>query len=77
MWSAGVIAWELATGRVPWEDKKPAQIMTAILHKKKHLEIPDGCPQPFKELMLDCFQFEAAKRPSFAQLAQRLKKMKT
>ena len=52
-----------------------AAYMRAHAEEPQRLPIPDGCHEGLAALMRDCWAHEAAARPSFAEVARRLKEM--
>lgn len=69
-----MVMWEILTRRVPFDDR-------AYLFAHKLLNdvvagirpsIPDSSPQDFVMVLEDCWQTEAARRPSFREVARRL-----
>ncbi|GAA0161002.1 non-receptor serine/threonine protein kinase [Lithospermum erythrorhizon] len=68
IFSLGVIIWELCTLRKPWEGIPPSQVVYAVAHDGKRLEIPEG---PLGELISDCWA-EAEDRPSCQEILARL-----
>ena len=54
IFSFGVIAWELITGQVPWENMMYLDVIQVVL-KGERLPIPEKCPEKFKELLHKCW----------------------
>jgi hypothetical protein len=49
------------------------QIVMAVAVSRRRLPIPMHCPAPLSELIWDCWQHDAAARPSFADILSRLR----
>lgn len=66
VWSYGVVLYEIwSKGKEPYYGYSNAELRTKVLEGKEHLEIPEGTPKRIKEIMLQCFQYEASQRPTF------------
>lgn len=72
VYSYGVIIWELLTGKVPWSNKNPIQVIAAVGFKNRHLPRPDHPNTALITLMESCFAPEAHNRPSFAEILTEL-----
>lgn len=77
VWSFGILLTEVITyGRIPY----PGMTNAEVLHQVEHgfrMPPPPGCPQSLYELMLDCWQKNETKRPSFETLQWRLEEFFT
>ena len=67
VFSLGVVMWELATGRAPWEGRSPNAIAGALLGGLR-LTIPTDVPKHFAAWITCCWQEEPSLRPSCAEL---------
>lgn len=47
------------------------------MEKGYKMDAPDGCPLAVYEVMKNCWQLDAATRPSFLQLREQLEHIKT
>ncbi|KAK9832796.1 hypothetical protein WJX81_001956 [Elliptochloris bilobata] len=72
VYSYGVILWELFTGREPWQDKTPMQVVGAVGWGHARLPLPDGVHPVLRSLIARCFA-EPAERPSFSEVLDILK----
>jgi serine/threonine protein kinase len=75
VYSFGVLAWEIATGKSPWEGSTLKQIHKAVVlkekrpHGKQWDEPMDDSHHPFfATLIKDCWAQEPVARPSFADI---------
>ena len=64
IWSFGCSFLELVSGKVPWEGISQPVIMNLVLNKGEHPPVPSDLPPGLQELLLQCFESSAAKRPS-------------
>ena len=72
VFSLGVVLWELATNEEPWKDEDRSMIPSWLLHQRLRLPIPEHVPHYFREWIELCWQHEPAKRPTCAELLDRI-----
>ncbi|XP_024542700.1 serine/threonine-protein kinase HT1-like [Selaginella moellendorffii] len=73
VYSYGMLIYQLVTGNVPFED---GMDMEQVLRGKRP-EIPATCPEFLSQLMRECWSHDAKERPSFSDICERLKQLKT
>lgn len=74
-WSYGVLLFELATyGMSPYPGVELVSVYS-MLESGYRMECPNGCPSKIYALMIDCWQWEPALRPSFTEIRERLENM--
>ncbi|XP_075164277.1 tyrosine-protein kinase Abl isoform X2 [Haematobia irritans] len=75
VWAFGVLLWEIATyGMSPY----PGIDLTDVFHKLEkgyRMERPPGCPPEVYDLMRQCWQWNAADRPTFKSIHHALEHM--
>ncbi|KAM3180989.1 hypothetical protein ACTXT7_015227 [Hymenolepis weldensis] len=77
VWAFGVLLWEIATyGATPYPGIE-LQDVYVLLEKGTRMEAPQGCPDAVYQLMLDCWEWDSEKRPSFQEVYARLETVRT
>jgi len=72
VYSFGVVMWEMLTHKIPYEDiRSPVRIMSLIVEGEKPV-IPPGFDNAYVTLLTVCWDNDTNKRPTFAQITQRL-----
>lgn len=73
VWMFGVCMWEIFTLGVqkPFQGVPNSEVVGKI-EAGERLQLPPRCPPRVYSLMLSCWHYEPAKRPSFADLKQAL-----
>ncbi|XP_065176206.1 tyrosine-protein kinase SRK2-like [Sycon ciliatum] len=72
VWSFGVLLSEIIThGRVPYPGMSNAEVLTQV-DRGYRMPPPPNCPEPFYQIMLDCWKKEEMDRPTFEYLRYRL-----
>lgn len=75
VWSYGITMWEIASkGKSPYPGVELANVYH-LLDSGYRMEMPERCPLNVYELMLRCWQWEPAHRPSFDQIYKDLENM--
>ncbi|XP_077304147.1 mitogen-activated protein kinase kinase kinase 20 isoform X2 [Lithobates pipiens] len=74
-YSYGVVLWEMLTREVPFKGLEGLQVAWLVVEKNERLTIPSSCPRSFAELMRQCWEADAKKRPSFKQIIANLESM--
>ena len=70
VWMYGVCCWEiLSFGNKPFQGIKNADVIK-LIEDKKRLDKPKGCPDELYSIMLKCWEYDSALRPSFSQLKE-------
>ncbi|XP_006131683.2 mitogen-activated protein kinase kinase kinase 11 isoform X2 [Pelodiscus sinensis] len=72
VWSYGVLLWELLTGEVPYRGIDGLAVAYGVAVNKLTLPIPSTCPQPFAQLMAECWDQDPHGRPSFDSILTQL-----
>jgi serine/threonine protein kinase len=72
VYSFAMVAWEALTQAIPFGGKNSVQVALAVLNQKLRPEIPDWCAPALAELLADCWDDDAARRPMFESVLERL-----
>ncbi|KAK8505134.1 hypothetical protein V6N13_026000 [Hibiscus sabdariffa] len=75
VYSFGVILWELVTMQQPWSGLSPAQVVGAVAFQNRRLAIPPNTSPKLASLMESCWVDDPARRPSFDNIVEALKKL--
>ncbi|GER41405.1 protein kinase-like protein [Striga asiatica] len=75
VYSFGICMWELLTGDEPYTDMHCASIIGGIVNNTLRPQIPTWCDPEWKSLMESSWASDPAQRPSFSEIAQRLRNM--
>ena len=68
VWSFGMLLWELATkGYLPYPGMFNREVCELVL-EGHHMSIPKDCPEPFDQLMINCWRYNDDERPSFKDI---------
>lgn len=72
VWSYGVTAWEILTrGKKPFQGMNSEQVMK-VVERGGRLERPPDCTVILWSLLLECWDWEMDKRPSFVEIRTRM-----
>lgn len=75
IYSFGVILWELATQKIPWEHLNAMQVIGAVGFMNQRLDIPEDVDSRWTSIIESCWDSDPQKRPSFQELLEKLKDM--
>lgn len=75
VWSYGVVMWEIYSfGRAPYPRMNQKDVVEKV-QSGYRMEKPESCPKDlYDKVMKWCWEIDAKNRPSFKQLADKLKK---
>uniref|UniRef100_A0A7S0WYY2 Protein kinase domain-containing protein n=1 Tax=Chlamydomonas leiostraca TaxID=1034604 RepID=A0A7S0WYY2_9CHLO len=75
VYSFGIMLWQLYTGAVPYAGMRYAEIVYKVAVCNMRPVFPDDTPSAYRVLAEECWQSDAAARPSFEQVVERLQGM--
>ncbi|CAH8259606.1 unnamed protein product [Arabidopsis lyrata] len=73
IYSFGVVLWELATEKIPWETLNSMQVIGAVGFMDQRLEIPKDIDPSWISLMESCWHGDTKLRPTFQELMEKLR----
>ncbi|KAI7690391.1 Tyrosine-protein kinase Src42A [Sarcoptes scabiei] len=72
VWSFGILLTELVTyGRIPYPGMTNAEVLLQVEHGYR-MPCPQGCPPTLYDIMLECWNKDPLKRPTFETLQWKL-----
>ncbi|XP_065864942.1 uncharacterized protein [Euphorbia lathyris] len=77
VFSFGIVLWEILTGDEPYANMHYGAIIGGIVNNTLRPTIPSYCDAEWKKLMEQCWAPNPAVRPSFTEIAGRLRVMST
>ncbi|XP_071315431.1 mixed lineage kinase domain-like protein [Trachinotus anak] len=73
IYSFGIVLWEIATRKKPFDGLKVSQIQQIVCKDRSGEELPDDCPGPLQKLINDCRQYDSFRRPSSGEVVDKLR----
>ncbi|GER33397.1 kinase family protein [Striga asiatica] len=75
IYSFGVILWELATHKIPWETLNAVQVIGTVGFMNQRLDLPGDVDPQWNSVIESCWHSEPQCRPSFQELVEKLKEL--
>ncbi|XP_047091269.1 RGS domain-containing serine/threonine-protein kinase A-like [Lolium rigidum] len=75
VYSYGVVLWELATQKIPWDTLNTMQVIGAVGFMDHRLEIPSDVDPQWASMIESCWDSDPQLRPSFQELLERLREL--
>ncbi|KAK8557587.1 hypothetical protein V6N13_007946 [Hibiscus sabdariffa] len=75
VFSFGILMWEILTEEEPYADMHCGAIIGGIVKNTLRPPIPEHCDTEWRELMEQCWSPDPESRPSFTEIANRLRSM--
>lgn len=73
VYSYGVVLWEIATQKIPWDNLNAVQVIGAVGFMNQRLDIPQDVDPQWASIIESCWQSDPKCRPTFQELLERLK----
>uniref|UniRef100_A0A663MKA1 Mixed lineage kinase domain like pseudokinase n=1 Tax=Athene cunicularia TaxID=194338 RepID=A0A663MKA1_ATHCN len=67
IYSFGIVLWEIATSKIPFEGCTPEEIMEKICNDRYQDPVGEDCPEDLRKVIDQCRAFDPSQRPSFPQ----------
>ncbi|XP_076588200.1 mixed lineage kinase domain-like protein [Chaetodon auriga] len=77
IYSFGIVLWEVATRRRPFEGLSNQDIYQKVCNEKFQEPLPDDCPEPLEHLINACRAYDSFQRPSAGVLVDKLRSVVT
>ncbi|KAG8063107.1 hypothetical protein GUJ93_ZPchr0003g17178 [Zizania palustris] len=75
VYSFGIVMWEILTGEDPYDGMHYGGVIGGILSNTLRPPVPTSCKPEWGKLMEQCWSSEPERRPSFTEVATRLRSM--
>lgn len=75
VFSFGIVLWEILTGEEPYANMHYGAIIGGIVSNTLRPTIPNSCDPEWRRLMEQCWAPNPVARPSFTEIASRLREM--
>ncbi|XP_066389268.1 uncharacterized protein [Miscanthus floridulus] len=73
VYSFGIVMWEIITGEDPYDGMHYGGVIGGILSNTLRPPVPTSCNPEWRKLMEQCWSTEPERRPSFTEVASRLR----
>ncbi|RZC90388.1 hypothetical protein C5167_021406 [Papaver somniferum] len=73
IYSYGVVLWEIATQKIPWDKYNSMQVIGAVGFMDQRLDIPKEMDPEWVSIIESCWQSDPKHRPTFQELVEKLK----
>eukprot|EP00268_Persea_americana_P032988 TRINITY_DN3264_c0_g1_i1.p1 TRINITY_DN3264_c0_g1~~TRINITY_DN3264_c0_g1_i1.p1 ORF type:complete len:220 (-),score=39.16 TRINITY_DN3264_c0_g1_i1:219-800(-) len=75
VFSFGIVMWEILTGEEPYANMHYGAIIGGIVNNTLRPPVPGWCDPGWRKLMEQCWAPDPVARPSFTEIASRLRQM--
>ncbi|XP_051024917.1 mixed lineage kinase domain-like protein [Acomys russatus] len=72
IYSFGIVLWEIATGKIPFEDCDSKTIHKLVAEDQKQEPVSEDCPKLLRDIIDECRAHDPSKRPSMDGILTRL-----
>jgi len=73
VYSFGIVMWEILTGEDPYDGMHYGGVIGGILSNTLRPPVPTSCDPEWRKLMEQCWSTEPERRPTFTEVASRLR----
>ncbi|XP_013359316.1 PREDICTED: mixed lineage kinase domain-like protein [Chinchilla lanigera] len=72
IYSFGIVLWEIATGKIPFEGCNSKEIYQLVFEKQQQEPLGEDCCPLLQEIIDECRAYEPSARPSVEEILRRL-----
>lgn len=72
LYSFGMLLWEIVTGKEPYQDKKPAEIIKHVVDRNQREALAANIPEVYRKLIDQCWQVDPKRRPALSDILRQL-----
>lgn len=72
IYSFGIVLWEIATGRIPFEGCNSEKIYELVAVKRQQEPLGEDCPSELREIIDECRAHDPSVRPSVDEILKKL-----
>nr|XP_006115190.1 mixed lineage kinase domain-like protein isoform X2 [Pelodiscus sinensis] len=72
IYSFGIVLWEIATGKIPFEGCSSVEIYQKVYEQRYQAPLGEECPSGLQEIINRCRTFEPSQRPSAEEIVDAL-----
>lgn len=77
VWAFGILLWEIFSGgKMPYAGMTNAQTRDEVIRKGYRMPCPNNCPEQVYELMLECWKYAEADRPTMSDIVDYFKDLR-
>ncbi|XP_025944378.1 mixed lineage kinase domain-like protein [Apteryx rowi] len=76
IYSFGIVLWEIATSKIPFEGCTPQEIREKICEHHYREPVGEDCPEDLRKIIDQCRAFDPSQRPSAEQIVDLLADLK-
>ncbi|XP_008571002.1 PREDICTED: mixed lineage kinase domain-like protein isoform X4 [Galeopterus variegatus] len=72
IYSFGIVLWEIATGKIPFEGCNSEKIFQLVTVDRQQEPVGEDCPLELQEIIDECRAYEPSRRPSVDEILKKL-----
>ena len=75
VYSFGIMVWQMARDRIPFKGMNREDFMSLVVRGGERPKLDKSWPGGFSSLLVQCWDSDPLKRPSFAQVSEQLSRL--